>query len=115
MTCSFLPGGLAWISRPASQRILRLGEPQLGLAAAEQLGEELLEVAADLLEGGEEALAALAVQALDALAQAADGGDQVVALGRHAGDLLLELVGLFLGAQVHRAHGLALVHQALEA
>ena len=66
---------------PRLQRILRLGEPQLGLAAAEQLGEELLEVAAHLLEGDEEALAALAVQALDALAQAGDGGDQVVALG----------------------------------
>ena len=34
---------------------------------------------------------------------------------RHAGDLLLELVGLFLGAQIHRAHGLALVHQPFEA
>ena len=97
------------------QRVFRLGQPQLGLAAAEQLGEELLEVDAHLLEGDDEALAAFAVQALDALAQAGDGGDQVVALGRHAGDLLLELVGLLLGAQVHRAHGLALVHQPLEA
>jgi len=34
------------------ERILRLGEPELGLAAAEQLGEELLEVDADLLESG---------------------------------------------------------------
>jgi len=81
MTCSFLPGGLAWISRPA-RVVLRLGQPQFGFAAAEQLGEELLEVAADLLESDEEALAALAVQALDALAQTADGGDQVVALKR---------------------------------
>ena len=96
------------------ERIFRLGEPQLGLAAAEQLGEELLEVAAHLLEGGEETLAALAVQALDALAQAADGGNEVVALGRHTGDLLLEFVGLFLGAQVDRTHRLALVHEALE-
>ena len=42
--------------QPRLQRILRFGEPELGLAAAEQFGEELLEVGGDLLEGGDEAL-----------------------------------------------------------
>ena len=36
----------------------------------------------DHIEGGEQALAALAVEAADGLAQALDGLDEVVALGR---------------------------------
>src|SRR3546814_6398958 len=66
------------------------------------------------LEGRQEAFSSLAVQAGDALAQAGDGVHQVAALRLHADDLLVELAGLHLGAQVDRAHVVALADQASE-
>ena len=63
------------------ERIVGFGELQLRRAAAEEVGEQPLEVRVDRVEGGEQPLAALAVEAADALAQALDRRDQVVALG----------------------------------
>ena len=68
------------ISRPGFERVVGFGQLQLGLAAAEEVGEEPLEMGVDGAEGGEQPLAALAVEAADPLAQALDGGDQIVAL-----------------------------------
>ena len=65
----------------------------------------------DLLEGGQQPLAALPVQARDALAQTADGGDQVGTLRLHAADLRVQLLGLGLGAQIDRPHIVALALQ----
>ena len=76
--------------------------------------EQLLEVGVDLLERGQQALAALAVELGDALAQPADRLGQVGALGLERGDLLVQLLGLVLGAQIDRAHVVALADQALE-
>src|SRR3546814_8319079 len=96
------------------QRILGFGELQVRPAAAEEAHEELLEVGVHRLEGRQEAFSSLAVQAGDALAQAGDGVHQVAALRLHADDLLVELAGLHLGAQVDRAHVVALADQASE-
>ncbi len=54
------------------------------------------------------------VQALDALAQLVDRGDQVVALGGEVVVLLLDLAQLFFGAQIDRAEPLALAAQPLQ-
>jgi hypothetical protein len=64
---------------PGLQRIVVLDELQFRRAAAEQRGEQLLEVAIDLVEGLGEPLAAFLVEALDAAAQLGDRADQVVA------------------------------------
>ena len=49
------------------ERIVGFDQLQLGRAAAEQMGEQPLELAVDDVEGGEQPLAALAVEALDRL------------------------------------------------
>src|SRR5207244_11479505 len=48
------------------QRVLAFDELQLRSAAPEQLGEQPLEVIVDDLDGGEQALARLALEVLDA-------------------------------------------------
>ena len=68
-------------------------------------------MAVDHLERGEQPLARLAVEALDALAQPLDRLDQVVALGHQGGVLRLDLAQLFLGAQIDRAEPLAVAPQ----
>ena len=53
------------------ERIVGFDQLQLGRAAAEQVREQPLEMAVDDVEGGEQPLAALAVEAVDRLAQRA--------------------------------------------
>ena len=65
-------------------------------------------------ERGQQPLARLAVEALDALAQPLDRFGQIVALGDQAGVLRLDLVQLFLGAQVDGAEPLAVAAQLVE-
>ena len=62
----------------------------MGPPAAEEPREQLVEVLVDHLEGGQQPLAALAVEAGDALAQPGDGVDQIGALVLQAGELGLE-------------------------
>ena len=69
----------------------------------------------DHLEGGQQPLARLAIEALDALAQPLDRLDQIVALGDQAVVLGLDLAQLFLGAQIDGAEPLALAADAVEA
>src|SRR3979409_1259164 len=85
------------------------------LAAAEQFHEQPLEMAVDGFERGQQALARLAVEALDALAQPLDGFHQIVALRGERGVLGFDLAQLFLGAQIYRAKPLAVAAQLFEA
>ena len=88
---------------------------QLGLAAAEQRGEQLAEILVHRAEGIEQALAAFAVEAPDAAAQFGDGLDQIVAFLDEAVELLGHFLGLLLGAQIDAAEPLAIVAQAWRA
>ena len=63
------------------ERIFAFDQLQLGIAAAEQFGEQLLEIGVDRRERRQQALARLAVEAVDALPQPPDRLDQIVALG----------------------------------
>ena len=54
------------------ERVFTFSEAQLGLAAAEQGVEQVLEVLIDDVEGGQQAFAAFRVQLLDARVQRAD-------------------------------------------
>jgi hypothetical protein len=65
------------------------------------------------LEGAKQALARLAVEALDALPQPLDGLDEVVALGRERLVLGLDLPQFLLGAQVDGPESLSLPPDAL--
>ena len=76
------------------ERIVVLDQLQFGGAAAEQLGEQPLEVRVDRRERGQQPLARLLVQADDALAQPRDRLDQVVALGGQRGVLGLDLAAV---------------------
>ncbi len=96
------------------ERVVALDELQLGVAAAEQLGEQMLEVLVDDLERGQQPFARLGVETVDALAQALDRLDQVVALAGELVVLLLDLAQLFFGAQVDGAEPLALAPDAIE-
>ena len=90
------------------QHILRVLEVHVGLAAAEELAIEFLEVDADRLERFHEAVAALAVDALDEAVQGLAGPHQVlVLLLEELGPLLkgLLLVDRF---EVHGAQSLDL-------
>ena len=102
------------ISRPASSGSSLSIRCSAGFAAAEQFGEQPLEMPVDGLERGQQPLARLAVEALDALAQPLDGFDQVVALGGQRGVLGLDLAQLFLGAQIDGAEPLAVAAQLFE-
>ena len=77
----FLARRLRHDLEPGFERIFAFDQLQLGIAAAEQFGEQLLEIGVDRRERREQALARLAVEAVDALAQPPDGLDQIVALG----------------------------------
>ncbi len=79
----------------------------MGAAAAEQAHEQRPEMAVDLLERGQQPLPPFAVQLGDAATQLLDGLDQVTLLRFQGAELLLQFLGLLLGAQVDRAHGLA--------
>ena len=102
------------ISRPGLERIVALDQMQRGLAAAEQFDEQPLEMAVDDLERGQQPLARLAVEALDALAQPLDGFHQIVAFGGERGVLGFDLAQFFLGAQIDRAEPLAVAAQLFE-
>ena len=65
----------------------------------------------DHLERGQQALASLGVQLIDAVAQFGDGGDQVGALLRQGFEAPLVFGGLLLGAQIDRAQLVALLLQ----
>ena len=71
-------------------------------------------MAVDLLEGGEQPGAALAVEAADRAAQAVDGDAQFLALGLAGEAAFLELVQLAFGDEIDRADPLALLHLPLE-
>src|SRR5262249_61053057 len=86
--------------------VLVLDQLQLRGTAAEQLGEKVLEMVADQLEGGEQPLARFAIEILDALPQALDRFNQVVALGSERTGLGLDLAQRFLGAQIDVAQAL---------
>ena len=84
-------------------------------AAAEHAGEQRLEVPVHLLEHRGQPLPPLAVQVADGPAQLGDGGGEFLALGVDRGDALFHFARLDLGAEVHRAHVLAFLDQALVA
>ena len=86
----------------------------MGAATTEEAHEELGEVSVDGLEGGQEPLATLAVEARDALTQTGDGRHQITALVVHAGNLKIEFLNLGLGAQVDRTDVVAFPLQALQ-
>src|SRR3546814_4088508 len=86
----------------------------MGLATVEQGAEQALEVAVDRLEGGEEAGAALAVEAADRTAQAVDGEAQLLALGLGGGVTLLQLGELALGDEVDRPDAVGVGGEAVE-
>ena len=109
-----MPGGWATSSSPASQRIVGFDQLQLGLAALEQGREQVLEVPVDDVEGGEEPLASLLVEAADRAAQPLDRLGQVVALGDQPVAARLDLGELLVGAQVDGAEPLALLAQGVE-
>ena len=109
-----LARGLGHDLEAGFERIVAFDQLQFGGAAAEQLGEQVLEVLVDLLERRQQPLARLAVEALDAEPQLLDRLHQVVALGGERGVLGFDLAQFFLGAQVDRAQPLALAAQPLQ-
>ena len=76
--------------------------------------EQSLEMAVHHVEGGKQALAAFAVQALDRLAQLADRLDDVLAFRDDRFQPLGKLPLLLLGAQIDRTQPLALDLQPVE-
>ncbi|MNE19869.1 hypothetical protein D3C80_1129660 [compost metagenome] len=93
------------------QWVVALDQLQLGLTAAEEGLEQGLEVGVDDVEGRHQPLAALGVQFVDAVAQLGDRLGQVDAFGLHGAQTFAVFVGLFLGAQVDGAQGLAFALQ----
>ena len=77
---------------PGLERIVGFDQLEMRLAAFEQGGEQAAEMAVDVLEGGEQPGAALAVEAADRAAQAVDGDAQLLALGLAGEAAFLELV-----------------------
>ena len=80
--------------------IVRFDQLKLGTAAAEKRLEQFLEVLVDLVERLEQPFASFAVESGNALAQAPNRLDQILALAGEARDFALEVLGLFLGAQI---------------
>ncbi len=72
------------------------------------MGKERREVRVHLFKGGQQALAAFLVQAGDTGAQFLDRLFQVGLFGGERVVFRLDRLGVFLGAQVHGAQGLAL-------
>ena len=87
---------------------------QLGGAATEQFTEQLLEVAIDRGERRQEPFARFTVEAVDALPQAADRFDEIVALGGQLAVLGFDVGKLLLRQEVDRAEAFALAPDALE-
>src|SRR5690606_40587721 len=83
-------------------------------AAAEKANEELGKTAFDLLEGSEQALTSFAVEAGDPLAQAGNGGDQILPLPDHAVEPICQFLGFLLRPKVYRPDALALLLQPLD-
>ena len=96
------------------QRIVALDQVQRGFAAAEQLGEQPLEMVVDGLERRQQPFARFAVETLDALPQPLDRFDQVVALGGECGVLGLDLAQFFLGTQIDGAEPFAVAAQLFQ-
>ena len=109
-----LAGRLRHDLEPGLERIVRFDQLEMRLAALEQGGEQAAEMAVDLLEGGEQPGAALAVEAADRAAQAMDRDAQLLALGLAGEAAFLQLVQLALGDEIDRADPLALLHLPLE-
>src|ERR1700730_4855623 len=82
---------------PRLERVLVLDKLQLGGASTEQLREQAAEMLVHELKRGEQPLARLAVEVLDALTQPLDGFDEIIALGRERAVLGLHLAQLLLG------------------
>ena len=68
------------------------------MTAFEQGGKELAEMPVDNLEGFQQAGPAFTRQLIHSLAQAVDGGEEVIALALHLGDLTGQFLGFFIGA-----------------
>ena len=109
-----LAGRLAHDLEAGFQRVVALDQHEAGLAAAEEVAEEGGEVAVDLVEGGEQAAAALAVQVGDALAELADRLLEVVALAGQGFGFLADLAGVLLGAEVDGAEAVAGAAEAVD-
>src|SRR5262245_47825185 len=77
--------------------------------------EQALEMGVDGAEGGRQTLAPFAVQAGNALTEALDRGNQVVALADEGGAAFVDFVRLGFGAEVDRAEAFPLLAVALEA
>ena len=112
--CRLLAGRLGDDLEPAFQRVLGLDHLEPRLAAAEQRGEQALEVAVDGVEGGLQAAAALVVDLGDAGAQLGDGRLDVGLLLVHALELLGEAGQVLVGLQVDAAQALAVGLEAGE-
>ena len=84
------------------ERVVRFDLLEMRLAALEQGREQAAEMAVHVLEGGEQAGAALAVQAADRAAQPVDGEPQFLALGLAGQATFLELLQLALGDEIDR-------------
>ena len=105
---------LAHDLEPRFQRVVAFDQDELRLAPAEEVGEEQREVGVHLLERGQQPLAPLAVEARDA---GAERRDRVLEVGRFGDQRVvfgLDLAGVLLGAEVHRAQGVALAAEALD-
>ena len=89
------------------QRVLDVGQLELGAPAAEQTHEQRLEMLLDLGERGAQPLAALAVQGRDRPAQALERCGQLGLLGLQGLDPHGQLLHLVEGAQIDRAEPLA--------
>ena len=88
------------------------GKDQLGLAAAEQLGEERAELAVDRVVGFLQLLARLAVDAADRVFQRVDRGGKVGRLFVEEALAFACAAQLFQRREVHRAERLDLVAEA---
>ena len=89
---------------PALKRITFVHEKEVGLTTAEELGEHLLEVQTDLLEGLGEELPGGLVDARNRLQKFLLGVHQVGVLLFEESVALLEFVVFLDGVEVHRAH-----------
>src|SRR5262249_56145403 len=105
-------GGEMWESR--LERVIGFHQLELGGPATEQLSEKVLEVLVDLFEGGQQALARLAVEALDAKPQFLDCFHKIVALGRERRVLSLDLSQFFFCSKIDGSEAFPLAAQTLE-
>ena len=100
--CGCLPGRAGVDLDAALERVGLVLERERRLAAAEKLGEHLLEVDLDLLEGLREELARGAVDFLDRLQDLILGREQVGLLAGEELVALLQLVVLGDGLEIDR-------------